>query len=59
MDVGKFLEFIYFNSFTISVNFPDRLVTNISESVLEDSAPFKNGSMVIVIFMHKLEEHHS
>ena len=34
MDTGKFLEFIYFSSFMISVNFPDRLVTDKSKPVL-------------------------
>ena len=27
------MEFIYFSSFTISVNFPDQLVTDMSEQV--------------------------
>ena len=36
MDFGKFLEFIYFSSFTISMNFPDQLVTNMCEPVLKD-----------------------
>ena len=35
MEFGKFLEFIYFSSFTFSVNFPDQLVTDISEPVLK------------------------
>ena len=35
MDDGKFLEFIYFSSFIISLNFPDQLVTNMSEPVLK------------------------
>ena len=35
MDDGKFMEFIYLNSFMISVNFPDKLVTDMSELVLE------------------------
>ena len=35
MEFGKFMEFIYFSSFTISVNFPDRLVTDMSELVLK------------------------
>ena len=35
MDDGKFMEFIYFSSFVISVNFPDQLVTDMSEPVLK------------------------
>ena len=35
MDDEKFLEFIYFSSFMISLNFPNQLVTDLSESVLE------------------------
>ena len=35
IEFGKFLEFMYFSSFTISVNFPDQLVTDISEPVLK------------------------
>ena len=35
IEFGKFLEFMYFNSFTISVNFPDQLVTDMSEPVLK------------------------
>ena len=35
MDDVKFLEFIYFSSFMISMNFPDQLVTDMSEPVLE------------------------
>ena len=35
MEFGNFLEFIYFKSFTISVNFPDPLVTDMSEPVLK------------------------
>ena len=35
MGLRKFLEFIYFSYFTISVNFPDKLVTDMSESVLK------------------------
>ena len=35
MDDGKFLEFIYFSSFMISVNFPDQLVTDMGEVVLK------------------------
>ena len=36
MEFGKFMEFIYFSSFTLSVNFPDQLVTYMSEPVLKD-----------------------
>ena len=35
MELGKFMEFIYFSLFTISVNFPDQLVTDTSEPVLK------------------------
>ena len=35
MDDGKFMEFIYFSSFMILVNFPDQLVTDMSEPVLK------------------------
>ena len=31
----KFLKFIYFSSFTISKNFPNQLVTDMSEPVLK------------------------
>ena len=56
MDFRNFLEFIYFSLFTISVNFLDQLVTDICEPVLKDLAPSGNGSMVFVIFLHKVEE---
>ena len=35
MESGKFLEFIYFNSLVISMNFPDQLVTMICNLVLK------------------------
>ena len=35
MEFVKFMEFIYFMLFTILVNFPDQLVTNMSEPVLK------------------------
>ena len=35
MEFGNFLEFIYFSSFTLSMNFPDQLVTDKSEPVLK------------------------
>ena len=35
MEFGKFLDFIYINSFTLSVNFPNQLVTDMSEPVLK------------------------
>ena len=35
MDAGKFMEFIYFSSFMISVNFSDKLVTGKSKQVLK------------------------
>ena len=31
MEFGKFMEFIYFSSFTFLVNFPYQLVTDMSE----------------------------
>ena len=55
MDDGKFLEFIYFSLFMISVNFPDQLVTDMSEPVLKSELT-GNGSLMIVIFLHKVEE---
>ena len=56
MEFGKFLDFIFFSSFTLSVNFPNQLVTDMSEPVMKGLAPTRNGSMMIVIFMHKVEE---
>ena len=38
MDDGKFLEFIYFSSFMISVHFPDQLVTDMREPVFKSRA---------------------
>ena len=35
MEFENFMDFIYFNSFTLSVNFPDQLVTDMSEPVLK------------------------
>ena len=35
MGDGKFMEFIYFNSFMISVDFPNELVTGMSEPALK------------------------
>ena len=35
MEFEKSLDFIYFSSFTLSVNFPDKLVTDMSEPVLK------------------------
>ena len=35
MEDGKFMEFIYFSSFMISVNFPYELVADMSEAVLK------------------------
>ena len=34
MEFGKFLDFIYISSFTLSVNFPNKLVIDMSEPVL-------------------------
>ena len=52
----KILEFIYFSSFTITLNFPYQLVTDMCEPVLKYLASSRNGLMVIVIFLHKVEE---
>ena len=41
MDAGKFLEFIYFSPFMISVNFLDQLVTDKSKPVLKSLAHWK------------------
>ena len=35
MEFEKFLDFIYFSSFTLSVNFPDQLVTDMSKPILK------------------------
>ena len=35
MDGGKFMELIYFSLFMISVKFPDKLVTDMSEPFLK------------------------
>ena len=36
MEFGKFMDFIYFSSFTLSVNFLDQLIIDMSEPVLKD-----------------------
>ena len=41
MDAGRFLEFIYFSLFIISVNFPDQLVTDMSKPVLRSRTHWK------------------
>ena len=56
MEFEKFMDFIYFSSFTLSVSFLDQLVTEISEPVLKGCTPSRNGSVIIVIFLHKVEE---
>ena len=56
MEFEKFMDFIYLSSFTLSVNFLDTLVTDMSEPVLKGWALSGNGSMMIVIFLHKVEE---
>ena len=38
MEDGRFMEFIYFSSFMISVNFSDQLVTDMSDLVLKSWA---------------------
>ena len=50
------MEFIYFSLFTISVNFLDQLVIDLCEPVLKDLAPSRNESMMVIIFLHKVEE---
>ena len=35
MEDGRFPKFIYFSSFMISVNFPNQLVTDMSEPILK------------------------
>ena len=55
MDAGRFLEFIYFSLFIISVKFPDRLVADMSKPVLKVELT-GNGSLMIVILLHKVEE---
>ena len=35
MEFGKFMEIIYFSSFTLLVNFPDQLVIDMSKPVLK------------------------
>ena len=52
-------EFIHFSLFAISVNFPNLLVTGICVPILKDQALAGNGSMLIVIFLRKLEKCHS
>ena len=59
MEFEKILDFIYFSSFTLLVNFPDQLVTDMSEPFFKSLAPFGNGSISIVIFLHKVEKRHS
>ena len=59
MEFGKVLDFIHLSSFTLSVNFPDQFVTDMSEPVLKSRAPSRNGSMMIVIFLQKMEERFS
>ena len=56
MEFVKFMDFIYFSLFTLLVNFPDQLVTDMSEPILKGLAPSRNGSMMIVIFLHKVKE---
>ena len=41
MDAGRFMEFIYFSLFMISVNFPDQLVIDMSKPVLKSWAYWK------------------
>ena len=50
MEDGRFLDFIYFSSFTILVNFPYQLGAGMSKPVLKSVALSRNGSMMIVIF---------
>ena len=53
------MEFIDFSLLAISMNFINQLVTNICDPILKDEAPSGNVSMLLVIFLHKLEESHS
>ena len=50
MKLGEFLEFIYFISLAILVNFSDKLVTVSFNLVLTNLAPSRNESMLIIIF---------
>ena len=50
MEFGDFLEFIYFSTFAISVNFLDQLVNVNCNLVLKDRAPSRIGSMFIIVF---------
>ena len=50
------MDFIYISSFTLSENFHDQFVTDMSELVLKGWAAYENGSMMIVIFLHKVED---
>ena len=43
MDTRRFLEFIYFSLFIISVNFPDQLVTDMSKQVFEKMSSLEMG----------------
>ena len=43
------MELLYFNSFAISVNLPDWLVTVICDPALKKLSSFGNGSMLIII----------
>ena len=52
-------EFIHFNLFALSMNFPDHLVTDICFPILKYQALVGNGSMLIVILLCKLEKCHS
>ena len=50
MEFGNFLEFIYFSSLEISVNFPNQLVTIIFNLVLKELAPSGIGFMLTIVF---------
>ena len=43
MEDRIFLEFIYFSLFTISVNFPEQLITDMSELVLKVELSLEMG----------------
>ena len=50
MESEIFLEFIDFILLSISLNFPDQLVTAICNPVLKECAPSRNGLVLVIIF---------
>ena len=59
MEFGNFQEFIYFSSLTISVNFPDQLVTIICTPVFERLCSILEWIDVNYCFLLNLKECHS